>query len=134
MEAPAEHSWRVDLISWPGGWRCLYTHLLWPFAAGEVARRGGRSYALDCCGGGVIGCALCLYCIPWSLTRAQLRAARGIEGSIVEDAALSFCCPPCYLVQALAELDAADEEAARAAAVAGAGVGGGGVPPQMTMG
>ena len=139
---PPERDWAAPLIAWPGCCRCLFACLAWPFAAGEVARRARRASPLtiDGCGGGVVGCLFCLYWVPWGLTRAQLRAQRRIDGSVVNDFCLALFCPPCVLIQELEELDAAAAAAATAAAAGVAGGGGAaggtviaGVPPQMAM-
>ena len=138
MTAPAApaRDWAVPLMAWPGCCRFLYTFTLWPLAASEVARRASRPspFLCDGCGGGVIGCLLCLCWVPWGLTREQLRAQRRIDGALVNDLCLSLFCPPCILAQELAELDAA--AAATAAAAVGAGGGGtadAGARPQMAM-
>ena len=122
MAAPPG-GWQISLLDCPSLSRCCYTHLLFPFAAGQIAQRTHGSYILDCLGGGVVGCFFCLYCVPWGLTRSRLRGMHGIEGSLVDDFLVTLCCPPCYLAQALAQLDAVDAaDRARAA-----------TSPQMVM-
>ena len=89
---------------------CIAAHVCWPFLAGQVAERTGGSYGVDCCVGGVIGCVYCFYCVPWAITRQRLRRQLNIEGSLVEDALVTLCCPPFYLTQATHELDREDAE------------------------
>lgn len=93
----------------PGGHdRCLYVHVCWCLAAGEVAKRTGGSYSLDCCLGGVAGMYIGFYPCCWGLTRARLRALHGIPGSLPADVCATALFPCCYLAQALNQLDVAD--------------------------
>ena len=97
----------------PGGEeRCLYAHLCCCLAAGEVAARtpGNPPEAryLDCCCGGILGCAACTYCCCWGVTRTRLRHAYNIPGSSCADHILVTIFPTCYITQALNHLDLAE--------------------------
>ena len=99
-----------DTAGPPGGpSRCIYTHACWCLAAGDVAARvpGNTEAArlLDCCCGGVVGCAVCAYCMFWGVTRTRLRHAYNIPGSPVVDHIIVTLFPTCYLTQALNHLD-----------------------------
>jgi Cys-rich protein (TIGR01571 family) len=99
-----------DTAGLPGGpSRCVYTHACWCLAAGDVAARvpGNTEAArvLDCCCGGVVGCAVCAYCMLWGVTRTRLRHAYNIPGSSVVDHIIVTLFPTCYLTQALNHLD-----------------------------
>ena len=119
--APPLRPWRADLLDMaaaPGGAsRCVLAHVCWPCLAGEVAERTGGSYLLDGLVCGTFGCVYCVYWIPWTLTRARLRARLGIAGSLAEDCVVAGILSPCYLTQALNELDFADGGAGARAAV-----------------
>ncbi len=107
--------WQSDLCDMagaPGGTdRCLYVHLCWPLAAGEVAQRTGGNYFLDCCIGGTLGFAYAFSCFIWAPSRARLRTLHGIPGSLLEDVAVTALLPCCYLAQALNHLDIVDARA-----------------------
>jgi len=87
------------------------SHLLWCLPAGEVAARTGGSALVDGFCGGLVCCCLtpplCLYAVPWAMTRARLRAQLGHPPDALSDALVACCLPPCYLAQALNELDLA---------------------------
>lgn len=108
--------WQSDLFDMtgaPGGKdRCVYTHLCFPCAAGDVARRTGGSYCLDCAIGGTLGMVYAFAGCLWGATRTQLRLQHNIPGSTLEDFCVTTLLPCCYLSQALNHLDIVD--AARA--------------------
>ena len=67
-----------DSSGLPGGdQRCVFAHIFWCLAAYEVAGRvpgnTETNKVLDCCCGGVVGCAVCAYCMFWGVTRTRLR-------------------------------------------------------------
>jgi len=110
--------WQSKLSDWagpPGGnERCVYTHVCCCLAAGDVAGRiAGSSETnkhVDCCCGGVIGCAICAYCFFWGVTRTKLRNMYNIPGNSFADHILVLLFPPCYLSQALNHLDLAQQK------------------------
>lgn len=105
-----------DMTAHPGGMdRCVYVHLCWPLAAGEVAQRTGGNYVVDCCVGGVFGFGYMFSCLVWSTTRTRLRALHGIPGDVAEDCVVTGLLPCCYLAQALNHLDLVDMAAGGAA-------------------
>jgi Cys-rich protein (TIGR01571 family) len=98
--------WALEAL--PGGHdRCLFVHLCWCMAAGEIAKRTGGSYSLDCCLGGIAGMYVG-FPVCFGVTRARLRAQHGIPGSLAADICLTAVCPCNYLAQALNQLDVAD--------------------------
>ena len=101
-----------DAAGAPGGEaRCVYVHACWCLAAGEVAARVPRNppeaRLLDCLCGGIVGCAVCAYCVCWGVTRTRLRHQYNIPGNSFADLATTLLCPTCYLSQALNHLDLA---------------------------
>ena len=95
-----------DMEAGPGNRdRCFYVHFCPCLAAGEVAKRLGGSYALDCCFGGVGGLYVGYYPCVWAFTRTKLRMQFGIAGNWCSDFWLIALFPCCYLAQALNHLD-----------------------------
>ena len=93
----------------PGGRdRCLFVHCCVCLAAGEVAKRSGGHYAVDCCCAGVAGMYIGFYPLCWGWTRAQLRGNFGIPGNLCMDVLITGVFPCCYLSQALNQLDLAE--------------------------
>ncbi len=107
-------AWKSDLLDMmghPGGRdRCVYTHLCFPCAAGDVARRTGGSYFTDCAIGGTLGMWYFFSGCIWGPTRTRLRLMHGIAGSVIDDFCLTSLLPCCYLSQALNHLDIVDAQ------------------------
>jgi Cys-rich protein (TIGR01571 family) len=101
-----------DASGAPGGeGRCVYVHLCWCLAAGDVAARvphnPPEARLLDCLCGGLLGCAVCTYCMCWGVTRTRLRHQHNIPGNSFVDHIITLLFPTCYLSQALNHLDLA---------------------------
>jgi hypothetical protein len=131
-EAATLAGWQAplwDMGAPPGGaHRCLYVHVCWPCAAGDIAARTHGVWAIDAICGGVLGCFFCFYCVPWALTRQRLRNADSIDGNLACDCLVTTALPPCYLAQALNHMELRDS-ARTAAALARAPISAARKPP-----
>ncbi|KII62154.1 Placenta-specific protein [Thelohanellus kitauei] len=78
---------------------CVYSYCCTPCAQGSVAKTMGKSSCLWC----LFGCCLPFIAVP--AQRNQVRTMRKVEGGIIEDIFLGFCCPSCALTQMKYELD-----------------------------
>jgi len=81
---------------------CLITYCVPCYTAGKVAEKVGDS----CIACGLVLCLPILGNIFGALVRRKVREQKQIEGSLLGDLVVWFCCPLCALAQEAQEVNA----------------------------